>query len=42
MVSNIFENIVAENFPNLGKETDIKHTESQTCWTQTSPHQDVI
>ena len=36
MVENIFENIIAENFPNLGKETDIQVQESQ-CPKQDQP-----
>ena len=41
---NIFEKIMAENFPNL-KETAIKIQEAQgpqTSWTQTVPHQDIL
>ena len=40
---NIFEDITAKNFPNLGKETDIqvqKAQESQPWSTQRGPHQD--
>ena len=33
---NVFDKIMTENFPNLGKETDIKvqKAESQTRWTK--------
>ena len=43
-IENIFEEIMAENFPNL-KDTDIKIQEAerpQTSWTQTGPHQDIL
>ena len=43
-IENIFEEIIAENFPSL-KETDIKIQEAQrvqTSWTQTGPHQDIL
>ena len=36
---------MAENFPNLKKETDIQVQEAQKMnqirWTQTDPHQDI-
>lgn len=37
---NIFEDVLDENFPNLGKKTDIPVREqggSQTVWTQRGP-----
>ena len=42
---NVFEEIMAKNFPNLKKETDIHIQEAQrfqTRWTQTDLHQDII
>lgn len=42
---NIFEEIIDENFPNLGKETDIQMKEAQTTppkSTKADPHQDLI
>lgn len=35
---------MAENFPNLRKETEIKiqDTEFQTRWTQREPHQQTL
>ena len=41
---NIFEDIIAENFPNLEKETSKsrKHRESQTGLTQRGTHQDML
>ena len=43
-IENIFEEITAENFPNL-KETDIKIQEAQRApnsWLQEGPHQDIL
>ena len=34
---NIFEDIIAENFPNLGKETDIHIQEAQTVTNRINP-----
>ena len=41
---NLFEKIIAANFPNHGKETDIQiqETESQPSRTQRRPQQDII
>ena len=41
---NVFEDITAENFSNLGKETDfqVQESESQTGSTQRGPHQDKL
>ena len=42
-IENIFEEIMAENYPNL-KETISryrKHRGPQTSWTQTDPHQEI-
>ena len=41
---DIFEDIIVENFPNLGKETNIQvpGVESQTGSTQRGPHQDTL
>ena len=36
---NIFEEIIAENFPNMGKETDIQVQESQSP-KQNQPKED--
>ena len=41
----IFEEMIVENFPNLGKEIDHsnpENTKSQTRWTQRCPHKDTI
>ena len=43
-IEYIFEEIMAENFPNL-THTDIKiqeHRGPQTSWTQIGPHQEII
>ena len=43
-IENTFEEIMAENFPNL-THTDIKiqeHRGPQTSWTQIGPHQEII
>ena len=43
-IENIFEEIMAENFPNQ-KHTDIKIQETQrpqTSWTQIDPHQETL
>ena len=39
-ITNLFEKIMKENFPNLVKETDMQvqeNTESQTRWMQRAP-----
>ena len=44
-IKNVFQEILAENFPNLYKETDIQMQETQTVpnkWTQTDLHQDLL
>lgn len=40
----VFEETVAESFPNLRKETEIKiqDTEFQIRWTQREPHQQTL
>ena len=41
-IENLFENIMKENFPNLGKKIDfyeVQESESQRSWTQGSTHQ---
>ena len=42
-IKNVFEEIMAENFPNL-KETyqEQEAQKAQTSWTQTDLHQDII
>ena len=45
MSENIFEDIIAENFPNLGKETDIQFQENieyQKISPQKDPHQGTL
>ena len=37
MGENIFEVIIAENFPNLGKETDIQAQETQRVPNRINP-----
>ena len=41
----LFEEIIVEIFPKLGKEIDIQvqeYRQSQTRWSQRSPHQDTL
>ena len=42
-VKNVFDEIIAEKFPNLKKKADIQvqESESQTRWTQKDPYQDI-
>ena len=45
MSENIFEDIIAENFPNLRKETDIQFQENieyQKISPQKDPHHDTL
>ena len=42
---NLFEKIISENFPNLGKETDIQIQEAQRLpskSTNAEQHQDIL
>ena len=39
---NIFEEIVAENFPNIRKETDIQVQEAQRAPNKINPHQGIL
>ena len=42
-VENVFDEIMADNFPKLKKETDIQLQETQTRWTQTDiPQRSII
>ena len=44
-IESVFEEIIAEIFPNLKKETDIRVQEAQRIpnkMNQTDPHQDII
>jgi len=44
-IKNVFKEIMADEFPNLKKETDIqeqKDRRSQTRWTQTDLYQDIL
>ena len=43
-IEDVVEDIIAESFPNLQKETDTEKLESQSIpnkMNQTSPHQDI-
>ena len=42
-IKNIFEEIMAENFPNIKHKgiKNRKHRGSKTSWAQTGPHQDI-